>query len=50
MDNNQKAFFELQRAGLWGGQGSVQEFKGSIVQDSVDWMKVYQLAQEQSVQ
>lgn len=49
-DPNIQAFFELLRAGLWGGQGLVQEFKGSIVQDSVDWMKVYQLAQEQSVQ
>ena len=38
------------RAGLWGDQGAVQEFKSSRVQDSVDWETVYQLAQEQSVQ
>lgn len=48
--NNQKVFFELLRAGLWGDQGSVQEFKSSRVQDSVDWGRVYQIAQEQSVQ
>lgn len=50
LDNNQRAFFELLRAGLWGDQGAVQEFKSLRVQDSVDWEKVYQLAQEQSVQ
>ena len=50
MDNNQKVFFELLRAGLWGDQRPVQEFKSLIVQDSVNWEKVYQLAQEQSVQ
>ena len=44
MDNNQRAFFELLKAGLWGDQRSVQEFK------DVDWERVYQLAQEQSVQ
>ena len=48
-DNNQQTFFELLRAGLWGDQGPVQKFKSSRVQDSVDWRKVYQLAQEQSV-
>lgn len=50
LDNNQRVFFDLLRAGLWGDQGAVQEFKSSRVQDSVDWEKVYQLAQEQSVQ
>lgn len=50
LDNNQRVFFDLLRAGLWGNQGTVQEFKSSKVQDSVDWEKVYQLAQEQSVQ
>ena len=50
MNNNQQAFFELLRAGLWSDQRSVQEFKSSIVQDSVNWEKVYQLAQEQSLQ
>ena len=50
LDNNQRAFFELLKAGLWGDQGPVQKFKSSRVQDSVDWETVYQLAQEQSVQ
>lgn len=50
LDKNQQAFFELLKAGLWGDQRSVQEFKSLKVQDSVDWEKVYQLAQEQSVQ
>ena len=50
LDNNQRVFFDLLRAGLWGNQGTVQEFKSSRVQDSVDWEKVYQLAQEQAVQ
>lgn len=50
LDKNRRAFFELLRAGLWGDQGSVQEFKSLKAQDSVDWEKVYQLAQEQSVQ
>ena len=50
LDKNQQAFFELLKAGLWGGQGPAQEFKSSSVQDSVDWEKIYQLAQEQSVQ
>lgn len=50
LDNNQRVFFNLLRAGLWGDQGAVQEFKSSRIQDSVDWEKVYQLAQEQSVQ
>lgn len=43
------AFLALMRAGLWGGQSTVQEFKSLKVQDYVDWEKVYQLAQEQSV-
>ena len=50
LDYNQKIFFELLKAGLWGGQRPVQEFKSLKVQDAVDWEKVYQLAQEQSVQ
>jgi hypothetical protein len=49
LDNNQRAFFELLRAGLWADQRSVQEFKSLKVQDSVDWKKVHLLAQEQSV-
>ena len=51
LDNNDlRAFLALLQAGLWGGQRPVQEFKSSRVQDSVDWEKVYQLAQEQAVQ
>lgn len=50
LDNNQRVFFDLLRAGLGGNQGTVQEFKSSKVQDSVDWEKVFQLAQEQSMQ
>ena len=50
LDNSHKIFFELLKPGLWGGQRPVQEFKSIGAQDSVDWEKVYQLAQEQSVQ
>lgn len=50
MIHNQESFLKLLRAGLWGGQGPVQEFKSLKVQDSVDWKEVYQLAHEQSVQ
>ena len=46
---NNKAVFALLRAGLWGDQGPVQEFNVHEFKD-VDWEKVYQLAQEQSVQ
>lgn len=49
LDNNQRAFFELLKAGLWGDQRSVQEFNIQEFKD-VDWERVYQLAQEQSVQ
>ncbi len=49
LDYNQKIIFELLKAGLWGDRRPVQEFN---VQEfkNVDWGKVYQLAQEQSVQ
>jgi hypothetical protein len=50
LNRSQQAFFELLRAGLWGEQMPVQEFKSLIEKNSVDWEKVYQLAQEQSVQ
>ena len=50
MDNSKRAFFELIKAGLWGDLWPVQEFKSLKVQDSLAWEKVYQLAQEQSVQ
>ena len=48
MDKNQKAFFELLRAGLWE---NCSEFQVSSLwfQDSIDWEKVYQQAEEQSV-
>ena len=49
MDNIKRAFFELIKAGLFPVYG-----KGGMVHDSlfkdVDWEKVFQLAQEQSVQ
>lgn len=44
LDNNQRAFFELLKAGLWGHQRSVQEFNVQEFKD-VDWERVYQLAQ-----
>lgn len=49
MDNNKKAFFVLLRAGLFPDHG-----EGFMVHDTlfmdVNWGKVYQIAQEQSVQ
>ncbi len=48
-NNNQQAFFSLIRAGLWGGQRLAPGFKFQVPSE-VDWEKVYQLAQEQSVQ
>ena len=49
MDNNHKIFFELLKVGLFPVHG-----EGGMVNDSlfknVDWGKVYQQAQEQSVQ
>ena len=50
LDKSHKIFFELLKAGLWGGLRPVQEFKSLKVQDFVDWEKVYKLAQEQSLQ
>ena len=48
MDKNQKAFFELLRAGLWE---NCSEFQVSSfrLQDSIDWEKIYLLSEEQSV-
>lgn len=43
--NNKDAFFTLLRAGLWGERNSEPRIDGTT-----DWDKVYQLAQEQSVQ
>lgn len=45
LDNNQSAFFELLKAGLWGDVNSEIRIDGTT-----DWNEVYQLAQEQSVQ
>ena len=42
-------FFEIVRAGLWGGQGPVSGIKFHVSCDEA-WSAVYQLAQEQSVQ
>lgn len=44
-DNNQQVFIELVKAGLWGGSNA-----NLNLYEKVDWGKVYQLAQEQSVQ
>lgn len=49
-EENHRTFFELLKVGLWSDQGAVQEFKSSMVQDSLDWKRVYKLAQEQSLQ
>lgn len=49
MDNSKRVFFELIKTGLWGGQRLVPGFKFQVPSE-VDWEKVYQLAQEQSVQ
>ena len=49
LDNNQQAFFALLRVGLWENipvHDSWFTFHGS---KQVDWEKVYQLAEEQSV-
>lgn len=48
-DNSVDAFFALVRAGLWGKAGSNLNVDLNI-NENVDWEKVYQLAQEQSVQ
>ena len=58
LDYNQQAFFELLRAGLWAdrdefqvsGSSTSEAAKPSVkFYGSVDWEKVYQLAEEQSV-
>ena len=45
LSDNKKIFFELLRAGLWGGGNPDIRIDGTT-----DWREVYQLAQEQSVQ
>ena len=49
LDNNQEAFFELVRAGLWADTEST-ESRNHGVTEAVDWEKVYLLAGDQSVQ
>lgn len=48
MDKNQKAFFELLRAGLWADIESMEKRNQGFTEPE-DWEKVYQLAEEQSV-
>lgn len=43
IDNNQEAFFELVRAGLWGKEARLSQF------NNIDYAVVMQLAEEQSV-
>ncbi len=45
MSNNQQAFLELVRAGLWSGRNLEVRIDGTT-----DWNEVYRLATEQSVQ
>ena len=45
LDYNQKTFFELLKAGLWGGGNPDIRIDGTT-----DWNYIYRLAQEQSVQ
>lgn len=48
LDSNQQAFFALVRAGLWADAESTDlGIKGFA--ETVDWEKIYQLAEEQSV-
>jgi len=47
MDNSKRAFFELVKAGLWDG---INDDFNLDLNEKVDWEKVYQLAQEQTVQ
>ena len=49
LNNNQRAFFELVKAGLWADTEST-DLQSQGFTGSVDWKKVYQLSVEQSVQ
>lgn len=58
MNNTESVFFELLRAGLWGEAGANLNVNHNLLckqsdqgraNEDMDWMKVYQLAQEQSV-
>lgn len=48
-DNNQKAFFELVKAGLWENMPVHDSWFMVHGSEQVDWSKVCQLAEEQSV-
>lgn len=48
LDNNHYAFFALVRAGLWSDVEST-DLQNQGFAEPVDWEKVYQLAEEQSV-
>lgn len=54
LDKNQQAFFALLRAGLWedvmvNGEGFMVNGSPLTISDGVDWNKVLDLAEEQSV-
>lgn len=49
LDNNQQAFFEFVKAGLWADTKSTESWTHGFL-ESVDWEKIYQLSAEQSVQ
>ena len=49
LDNNQRVFFELLKAGLW--ENGCNSFNSNLNADeNIDWGKVFLFAQEQSVQ
>lgn len=48
LTNNQQAFLELVRAGLWADVGSM-DLRNHDFLEHVDWEAIYQLAGEQSV-
>lgn len=49
LDNNKQAFFELVKAGLWVDAESAN-IRNQGFTEPIDWGKVYQLSEEQSVQ
>jgi hypothetical protein len=49
VDNSINTFLALLRAGLWGGADTNLHANGNLF-EGVEWEKIYQLAQEQSVQ
>jgi len=48
-DNTGSVFFELLKAGLWGEADANLNVNHNLF-EGVEWEKIYQLAQEQSVQ